>query len=207
MLLETLSTVLRKVRQTNSTDASFPSRVPRLAVLASSGNADNQPSGKGDAAAQTTSAVFDLTPRATFSDRGPDGREAQNVVLVIPFGTDTADQTFKFRLIGWRLAVERDSEEKLATAIWIPVTLGEFTATLGTSPGLAGTVIGSTQLFADTIALSGTSGNDDIDISITSPADNTIAHVKVDLAGFQKLEITFDRNSSAASCNALIALY
>jgi len=204
MLLETLSTAFRKVRQTNSTDASFPSRVPRLAW---SGEANNQPSGKGDAAAQTTFAVVDLVAKSSFPDRGPSNGTAQNKVIIVPFGVGSDTQTFKMRLIGWRIAYERDSEENIRTAIWIPVTLAEFTATLGTSPGLAGTVEGSAQLFADTIALDGTSGNDDIDISITSPADNTIAHVVVDVKGFEKLEITFDTNSSATSCNALVALY
>jgi hypothetical protein len=205
MLLETLSTALRKVRQINSTDASFPSRVPRLAW---SNEVDNQPSGKGDSAAQATaSAVIDLTAKSSFPDRGPSNGLAQNKVKIIPFGTGSDTNTFKMRLIGWEIAYERDSGEDIRTAIWIPTTLAEFTCTLSTPPGLAGTVVDGNQLFADTIALDGTSGNDDIDISITPPADNTIAHVVVDLKAAQKLEIIFDRNSSASSCNALYKLY
>lgn len=208
VMQQTLSEVYRKIRQTNSTDPSFPSRVPRKAFTA---GADNQPSGKGNAAAQTTFAVFDLarSPVIPNTDGRIDivNRPVDNVVKILFFGTSAADQTFKARLIGWRYCVERDTDWVKESAIWIPTTLAEFTLTLGTSPGLAGCVVDENQLFADTIAISGTSGNDDVSIDIVSPADNTIAHVVADLKGSQKFEVTFDRNSSAASCNGLVAYY
>lgn len=205
--VQTSSTRFVKIRQTNSTDPSFPSRVPRIGFA----GVDNQPSGKGDAAAQTTFAVFDLVGAEDLppgTDRpNVQARQAQNRVILVFFGTSAADQTFKARLIGWRYCTDRNADMVKTTSLWIPVTLAEFTVTLGTSPGLAGAIVDNTNFFADTIALSGTSGNDDISIDIVSPADNTIAHVVADLKGFQKYEVTFDRNSSAASANGLVALY
>lgn len=212
-VLRTLSSSFVKVRRTNSTDASFPTRIPRLAVSA---GADNAPSGIGDAAAQTTLAVFDLVPphqpAPHLHPRPLFNAPADNVVILIPFGIGSDTNTMKMRVIGWRMAFDRGAEQSLygaavGDALWIPVTLGEFLCTLSTPAGVAQSIIGSTNLFADTIAIQGTSGNDDIDVSITSPADNTIAHVVLDAKGFQKLEVTFDRNSSATSCNALIARY
>lgn len=189
-LLRTLSTAFIKARQTNTTTNGFTDRVPTA----------TEPSGKGDAAAQTTLAVFDLV-----SDFTVDLVSQKNRIIIVPFGAGSDTNTFVMRVIGWRIAYERDTGARQDNAIWIPVKLAEFTCTLSTPPGLAGKVVNASQLFADTIALVGTSGNDDIDISITSPADNTIAHVVVDNKGSHKVELQFSTGGSATSCNALVA--
>lgn len=209
----TLSMALQKVRRTNSTDASYPSRIPRLAVLA---GADNAPSGIGDAAAQTTLAVFDLVdPKARESGgiKFPLAKaEAPNLVKLVPFGVGSDDNTFLMRVIGWHLVFDRGAEQSLygaavGDAMWDPVPLGEFTCTLCTQIGVAQGVIGATNRFCDTITVVGTSGTNGIDFGIYSPANNTQAHVVVDMKGSQKLEVIFDRNSSATSCNALASMY
>jgi hypothetical protein len=116
------------------------------------------------------------------------------------------------RVIGWRIAFDRDKPKTPETAVWIPCKLAEFLCTLGTSAGpAAGTggagIVTTTDLFVQTIAIVGTSGNANIDLSITSPADNTIGNVVVDMKGFSKLELQFSTGASATNCNALVALY
>lgn len=193
----TLSMAFRKARQTNATDNGFPARVPTKTA----------PTGKGDNVAQATaSAVFNLAGTPSVDGR-VETESWHNRIIVVPFGVGSDTNTFSVRVIGWRRAYERDSDMRDDTALWVPVTLAEFSVALSTPTGAAGSVIGVTNLFADTITLTGTSGNDDIDISITSPADNTIAHAVIDLKGFQKVELTFTTGGSATSCNALVAYY
>jgi hypothetical protein len=207
--MQTLSAAFRTIRQTNSTDANYPSRVPRLAYTA---GADNQPSGVGNSAAQATaSAVFDLA--STRVQPNTDGvidstdKAIQNLILMTFFGTGVATNTFKARVIGWRYAVGRDTDKVKETAMWIPVTLFDMTITLGTAPGLTNGLLDANQLLATNIVIIGTSGNANVSADIVAPNDNTIAHIVLDMKGFQKLEVIFDRNSSATSCNGLIAMY
>lgn len=206
VLQQTLSASFRTIRQTNSTDTNYPTRGMRLGYA----GADNQPSGVGDAAAQTTSAVFDLAKTDVIprTDR-PDvvNKPINNVGVFMFFGTGSDDNTFLARILGWRHIVQRNTDWVKETAIWIPVPLVELTCTLSTFTGVAGGLLGTTQRFADTLALVGTTGNDDVSIDIVSPANNTPAHIVVDLKGFQKCEVIFDRNSSASSCNGLCAFY
>lgn len=63
-----------KARLDNSTDASYPSKVPTL----------TQPSGAG---------VVN-PPRA--------GEGSRKMMQIVPFGTDAADEVFGIRIIGWR---------------------------------------------------------------------------------------------------------
>lgn len=191
----TLSMAFLKARQTNTTDASVPARIPQVAT----------PSGKGDNAAQATaSAVFDLS---SAEGGRAEVHSNRNRIIVVPFGAGSDTNTFTMRVIGWRRVFDRNIGSRDDNALWIPVTLAEFTCTLSTPVGVVNKVLPATDRFADTIALAGTSGNDDVDISITSPADNTIAHAVIDMKGFQKVELTFGTGSSATSCNALVSWY
>lgn len=195
--LHTLSTAFVKARQTNTTTNGFTDPVPTF----------TEPTGKGDAAAQTTFGVFDLVADPQLA---ADVATAKNKVIIVPFGAGSDTNTFVMRVFGWRLAFDRDKAHTLGTAVWIPVKLAEFTCTLSTPAGPAAGpagagILATTDLLCDTIAIVGTSGNTNIDLSITSPADNTIAHVVVDLKGSQKLELQFSTGGSATSCNALVA--
>lgn len=193
--IATLCMALQKLRKTNTTDTSFPSRVPTATA----------PTGVGDDVAQTVSAVFDVG----FDANMPNGaiRSEKNLIKIIPFGAGSDTNTFAMRVIGWQLAYKRDvAHNDELEALWIPHTLGEFSCALSTPTGVAGRTCVATDLFCDTITLVSTSGNDDVDISITSPADNTIAHVKIDVAGCQKVEIVFDL-TGASSANALVSWY
>jgi hypothetical protein len=192
--LATYSMPFRKVRQTNATDAAFPARTPTA----------TEPSGVGDNAAQATaSAVFDLVGDAPRHD----GRSEKNRMMIVPFGAGADTNTLSLRVIGWRIAYDRNKAQQDHKGIWIPVPLCELLCTLSTPTGVANRDVVATDLFADTIALTGTTANDDVDISITSPANNTIAHAVVDMKGFQKVEIIFQTGSSATDCNALGAWY
>ncbi len=188
-LLGTSAQPFRRARLTNATDNGFPTRVPTK----------TEPTGTGNNAAQATaSGVHSLNG----SVRGGIG---QNSVIIVPYGVGSDTNTFVMRVLGWRILSDQSDAALLE---WIPVKLAEFTCTLTSgATGATGGVLGATNLFVDTIALVGTSGNDDISIDIVSPADNTVGHVVVDLKGSQKLEIVFTTGGSSTSCNALIAMY
>lgn len=117
-----------------------------------------------------------------------------NNIMLMPFGTDAANETFKMRVIGW----------SKTESLYIPCILYEFTCTLGSATGVANHKPVNTDLFADTITLD--SGNADVDATILSTADDTMCYAICDLKGFSLVEIIFNRNSSSASCNTLYRL-
>lgn len=117
-----------------------------------------------------------------------------NGLTMVFFGTTSENDTFLCRVIGW------DYSLKSGKKVWNPCVLCQVTATLGTETGITGGEI-ATSLVADTIAL--TYGNDDVNISIISPANNVRAHLTLDSVGFPFVQCLFHRNSSAASCNLL----
>lgn len=189
--LRTLTQSFARLRRTNTTSTSFPTRIPTL----------TEPTGIGDAAAQTTSAVFDLV-----KDFDVEFEVSKNRVLIVPFGAGTDTQTFSMRVIGWRIAYDRDTARLPQTAIWIPIPLADFSCALSVQVGVAGSVVVATDTFCDTITLTGTTANDDVDVSITSPGNDLTGHIVLDMKGFQKLEITFDM-TGATSGNALVSWY
>lgn len=192
MLIETLAQRFRKARVTNATDSSLPTRVSTL----------TRPSGAGNAAAQTTSSIHDL--------RGdPFGSVSQNSALIVPYATASDNNTFAMRILGWRaVGNPAPSTPQPDQPLWVPVVLAEVTCTCtGAQPGVAGGIIGTAELFADTIALVGTTGNANVSIEIVSPADDaSIAHIVVDMKGFSMLELVFGTGGVATSCNALLAM-
>lgn len=187
MLIETLGLDFTKIRATNTTDASFPSRLIRA----------TEPSGIGDSVAQATaSAVFDC--------RGGFGNVVQNAVKIEPFGAGSNNNTFSLRVIGWKRVVDRASPGDVNLWVWRPTVLVELACTISsTDIGLVGKCVAATDLFADTITL--TTGNDDVSVDIVSPTGDLGAHAIVDLKGSQLYEITFGTGSSATSCNALVS--
>lgn len=110
---------------------------------------------------------------------------------LIPIGTSAADQTMKVLVLGWRLI----------TTVWVPIALAELTATLSAKTGVNATELENEIFLADTITL--TTGFDTSKVKLSSMAGDIIAHAELELEGFRKVEILFNRNSSSASCNAL----
>lgn len=72
--MDTFVQKFAKARSVNSTDASYPSKVPTITA----------PSGSGV-----------LSPPRT-------GEYSRGVMQIIPYGTDAADEAFGIRVIGWR---------------------------------------------------------------------------------------------------------
>lgn len=171
-----------RARATSATDNGYPTRAPTLTA----------PSGIGDAAAQTTSAVWDIGP----------ADETHNGAVINFFGAGADNATFSARIIKWRKAPGNGTTQ---ADTWIPTVLAELACTLSTQVGVAGGVIVATDRLVDTISLTGTTANDDVSISIVSPANNTMGEVTIDLSGVERLEITFTTGGSATDCNALVA--
>jgi hypothetical protein len=192
-LLRTLSLDFRPVRATNTTDNGFPSR----AMTAS------EPTGIGDSTSQNIAS----TGAAAVFDLGGGVVTDHNRAVFKLFGAGADNSTFSMRVIGWRRVYGRTGNDP-NKLLWDPTVLVEVLATLSSTPtGVAGRAVLNTDLFADTVALTGTTANDDVSIDIVSPANDTAAHFVIDLKGSAKLEATFSTGGSATSCNALVACY
>lgn len=185
----------RKGRKTNATNATFPSRIP-LAVdpFITAG-------ASGDADTATGASVIRLTNELF-------GGQSQSGVELLFYGVGADNTTFSARVIGWSPMVsDRLVEVTPETQIWIPVVLAELACTLSAVPiGLANKAIVATELFVDTITLVGTTAVAGIDCNITSPANDTIARVYLDMWGHTELEVTFDM-TGATSGNCLLRLF
>ena len=197
--LKTFASRYARWRTTNATDNGYPSKVPTRTAPAES---------FGTNAAQATSAAVRVLVPGGFTRKGvvvPGSGEAcvRSTLEMIFFGAGADTNTFSCRVLKWVAVYEGEPE----AALWIPVPLFEVQVTLSTPPGLANAIVNGSQLFADTITLTGTTANDDIDISIRSPANNTIASLKCDLEGAQIIEAIFTTGGSATSCNGLLRMY
>lgn len=187
MLIETLRTPLKRARITNYATNGFPTY----------GAQGTRPNTTDDSSATGQEAI-ELTQ--------DNGGSCPNWVILVPFAVGADDVTFSMRVLGWERTVGLVGKEVADTDLWVPSNLGEFLCTAGTSVGVAGRYVADTERFADTITLVGTSGVAGQSCQIVSPADNTIACVKVDLKGSSILEIIFTVGVSATSCNALYCL-
>lgn len=181
--LMTQASNFKKGRRTNATASSFASRVPQAA----------EPALDTAAGSATAQVAVDVLARG-----GADGL-VQNRLLLVFFGTGNEDTTFAARVLGWR-RLGTDDE----TDLWVPVELAEVACTLSATVGVAGTGVVATERFADTITL--VAGNDDISMEIVSPTGDEIAHVVLDLKGFQKFEVQYDM-TGATDGNCLYATY
>lgn len=122
-----------------------------------------------------------------------EGGKVPNNLLVLPFGAGDDDTTFSVRVLGW----------SCIGTLWVPMILCEYSCTLSAAVGVANADVTSSDRFADTLSLVANMGNEDIDTTFISPANNTPAHFLVDIKGCQLVELTFDM-TGATSGNALI---
>lgn len=154
--------------------------------------------------ARATNATDTSFPSRIPTVTEPTGTGVLNVggadLLLVPFGTGNDDTTFSFRVIGWRAVDALDSRNR---TLWVPVVLGEFSATLSTMVGVSGGIIDEANRFADTLSL--VTGNEDVTELFTSPTGNVGAHAIVRNRGFDKVEITYDL-TGATGANTLVAL-
>lgn len=183
MQLETISQDFQKARRVNATDTSFPSRIPtktRPALgLESAGSATSQD---------------------VIRTRGPNGAISQNLILVMPYGTGSDNDTFNLRLYAWRLVSPPNNDPNLN--VYVPLMLCELACTLSATVGVAGTPLVATERLVDTIVLTtGSTAN----VTIVSPTGDIPAHALIDFLGGPDLEFTFDVNSGTTGMNALVA--
>lgn len=134
------------------------------------------------------------------------GVEVPEWLDVYPVGVGSDEDAFSLRVIGWR----RLGTNAPAKQLWVPAVLAEVACTLGTAAGVAGTPLGSSTLFADTITIVheptitadvtrlGT-------VEVFNPADNTVAYFRVKLHGVERVEFTFDQTTNSPTMNVLIA--
>lgn len=177
----------RVARAVNCTDSSFPSKVPT----------GTEPTGTG--ATASAASVIDLTDPVV-------GGLMQNGAEFLFFGEGSDTNTFSARIIGWsQIQTAGGTFVPPEQILWVPTVLVEVSVALSLQTGVANKVLNASQRFADTITLVGTTAVAGVDVNITSPANDTIARMYVDLWGFQKLEVTFDM-TGATNGNALFRL-
>lgn len=112
---------------------------------------------------------------------------------VVFFGTGNDDTTFDVRVYGWA--------QESTTGSWEQILLAKLTCTLTALTGTANCAIGSADKIVDTIAM--TYGNDDVDLSIVSPANNERgAHIQIDTKGCAIVQFDFDM-TGATDANLL----
>jgi hypothetical protein len=124
------------------------------------------------------------------------GNAPGNLALLAFFGTRTSadNETFTARVTGWK---------KATGGLWIPFPLLALSLTQGASHGVAAGDVLAAEYFADTVTASTafTSSNE-----LISPADDTIALVKVDPCGAAKLQVQLAIGTNAA-CNCLAGTF
>ena len=133
------------------------------------------------------------------------GEDCPGHLMLIPYGAGSATNTMNVQVIGWRA-----TRLNIGVKLWIPVVLCTYAVTLGTGTGVAGADLTTTALFATTITSTGgptfiTSGAAPVSIDWLqiSPGSNGIGMISQRSFGFRLLEVIFNTNSSATSCNAL----
>ena len=108
----------------NSTDATFPSRIPT----------GTKPSGVGVIEMSTDNSIL-----------------TSNGLRVKPYGTGSENNTFSMRVIGWEKTESNPFDAN--KTLWSPAVLCELLCTLSTVVGVAGRCIVATERFADTITI------------------------------------------------------
>lgn len=104
-------------------------------------------------------------------------------------GTDTANQTINYQVIGWRFFL---NEAVAADGCWVPTILAKGVATLGTLAYTLTKLGAATNLFADTI----TKGTDFYSVVKTTVADDAVALLGIDVRGFSFLSVGTDRGTA-----------
>lgn len=137
------------------------------------------------------------------------GYSFRSRVRVFPIGIGADGDAFSIRVWGWNRC---GSGNDVGGIIWIPSILGEFTCTLSTFVGVAGSPVLNTERFADTLGLVAKIGEPTTTANTTrdgltelySPENNTPAWVEFSLRGAELLEFDFDQTTNTPTMNALL---
>jgi len=142
--------------------------------------------------------VFDFT----LDEKPVGGGGVQNSMLIMPYGVGADNAVMSVAVYGWRFVPGRGVDN---VDMWVAMLLGWFVCQLSAAlPGIGSRVIGSTELFADTITV--TYGTPAVNNDVVSPANDLPASILLSLKGCQICELVFGTEGSAISCNALVAL-
>ena len=184
---------LTKFRSVNSSSTGFPSRVD---VLAFPGDA-NDPI--GDAGTAAGRCVLDLSV-----NRGPNGTACKWLELW-PYGLGSDDDAFSIRVIGWMRIAPVLSDGRFQ---WRPTILSEFAVVCCTDVGVAGGRVLNTERYVDAITIvTEPPRTADVtrigDCRITAPGANLAAHLRMNVEGVERIELTFDQTTGTPTMNAL----
>jgi hypothetical protein len=178
-VLTTAQNSLFRDRSVNAT-GSFPTRIPTIASPTTA-----------TTATATSQRVFDLIAMGVSNSN----------LLVVPFGTGSATQTFSVRVIGWSDSRPVDGSSNVP--LWIPRILCEYLCTLCTATGVANSAVLETEKFCDTVSLVSNRGTDGQDTTKASPGGNFIGSFLVDLKGCKEVELVYSVGTNT-DCNALV---
>jgi hypothetical protein len=123
--------------------------------------------------------------------------QAPKFLNIVPYGTDTNNQTFSVRVWGWnRMGL-------ITTPLWVPTLLVELVGTL--SNAIDCTALATGAYGCDTItATYGATDEKTLGVSLISPTtDIGQASALVHLRGAEYIEFAFKSGASAVSMNAL----
>lgn len=127
-------------------------------------------------------------------------------VKLWPIGLGSENDAFSLRIIGW----EKIGQGAAPATGWIPTIVAELACIVGTAVGVASSPVLNTERFADTITIvteptitAATTRQGTVEL--TSPTNDLIAHAKVWIEGFHKLEFTFDQTTGTPTMNVLFA--
>ncbi len=165
-----------KARTTNSTDASFPSRVPTMTEPTS------------DGVVSLCQAVGGSVPKRA---------------VVVPYGVGSDTNTFKMLILGWsRLAIESSYLWVPIALGAFTCTLTTVTGVAGGDVLDTEKFCDTIAITAEPVETADVTNRGKI--RRFSPADDTIAWLSVPLYTAEKLEFLFNLNSSSTSTNALV---
>lgn len=177
----------------------FPSNIAAAAAAFVSGGivpkvVDNSP----DQNRFTTHATLALAA-IDVAERGvAPGASVPNAAQFILFGTTTSNQTLSARV--WGIAKGQGPVITTNLQVWQPMLLCEIAATLGAAEGAAGALIGASNLYADTYAITQGATSD---IAIVNGTDIRGPNFRVDIQGFDQLIVELDDGGSAVTVNGL----
>ncbi len=157
---------LRKALLANSTAASFTAKIPVA----------DKPENDG------VFNIYDSKYGAAIMPRGP------KYLHVIPYGTDTDDETLSVRVWAWSEVVNQ--------GLWVPQLLTELLVTVG---AIDGAVIGAGVKMADTIVVTyGDAAAEGLGVYPISPANDVTASAIVHLRGAHLIEFDFKKGTAVA---------
>lgn len=127
-----------------------------------------------------------------------------NNLLFKFYGVGADTQTGKVRIYGVRRVFDNSVSPAVVSYTHVLLFDGTFTITSGAT-GVASGVVGASELYADTIALVGTGGVENVTFRIISPGSDMPATLLIDPTGCPDLFVDVIRDTVATSVNALMA--